>query len=94
MAVTAITSVVGLGAIVEQSVQVSNEHNGDRPAAFGVSAYSNNGAVFDARGFETTFDSAVERYKIRRQRSVLNGPLSVQFVAETSLVNTTAIDVD
>jgi len=94
VAVTAITSVVGLGAIVEQSVQVSNEHNGGRPAALGVSAYSNNGAVFDATGFETTFDSVVERYKIRYHTSVLNGPLSVQFVRGASLVNTTAIDVD
>lgn len=94
VAVAAITSVVGLGAIVEQSVQVSNERNGGRPAALGISAHSNSGAAFDATAFEKTLDSAVERYKIRYHTGSLNGQLSVQFVGGASLVNTMAIDSD
>jgi putative ABC transport system permease protein len=93
VAVTAITSVVGLGAIVEQSMQVSNERNGGRPAALGVSAYSNSGAAFDATEFETTFDSAVARYKIRYHSGMLNSQLPVQFVGGATAVNTMAIDV-
>lgn len=93
VAVTAITSVVGLGAIVEQSLQVSNERNGGRPAALVVSAYSNTGS-FDATEFETTFDLAVKRYKIRYHTGSLNGQLSVQFVGGASPVNTMAIDAD
>ncbi len=94
VAVAAITSVVGLGAIVEQSVQVSSERNGGRPAALGISAYSNSGKAFDARHFERAFDSAVERYKIRHHTGLLNAQLSVQLVGGTSLVNTMAIDPD
>ncbi|MFM9919777.1 ABC transporter permease [Lacisediminihabitans sp. H27-G8] len=94
VAVTAITSVVGLGAIVEQSLQVSNERNGGRPAALGIAAYSNSGAAFDATEFETTLDSAIDRYKIRYHTGSLNGQLSVQFVGGASIVNTMAIDVD
>lgn len=94
VAVAAITSVVGLGAIVEQSVQVSSERNGGRPAALGISAYSNSGRAFDARDFERAFDSAVERYKIRYHTGSLNAQLSVQHVGGTSLVNTMAIDPD
>jgi putative ABC transport system permease protein len=94
VAVAAITSVVGLGAIVEQSLQVSNERNGGRPAALGVSAYSNSGAAFDATEFETTFESAVKRYKIRYHSGTLNGQLPVQFVGGAAPVNTMAIDVD
>jgi putative ABC transport system permease protein len=94
VAVAAITSVVGLGAIVEQSLQVSNERNGGRPAALGITAYSNTGAAFDATEFETTFDSAVDRFKIRYHTGSLNGQLSVQFVGGASLVNTMAVDPD
>ena len=94
VAVAAITSVVGLGAIVEQSVQVSSERNGGRPAALGISAYSNSGAAFDATAFEKTFDSAVERYKIRYHTGSLNGQLPVQFVGGASIVNTMAVDAD
>ncbi|MBC7760350.1 ABC transporter permease [Glaciihabitans sp. GrIS 2.15] len=94
VAVAAITSVVGLGAIVEQSVQESNERNGGRPATIGVSAYTQNGASFDAASLRTTLNSAIDRYKIRYHTSILSGQLSVQFVAGAALVNTTAIDVD
>lgn len=94
VAVAAITSVVGLGAIVEQSVQVSNERNGGRPADIGIAAYSNTQSNFDAAGFESTFDSAVARYKIRYHTSILNGQLPVQFVGGASTVETMAIDVD
>ena len=93
VAVAAITSVVGLGAIVEQSVQQSNERNGGRPATLGISAYSENGAAFDARSFETTFDSAIVRHKIRYHTGMQSGQLSVQFVGGASTVETTAIDV-
>ncbi len=94
VAVTAITSVVGLGAIVEQSLQVSNERNGGRPAALSISAYSNSGAAFNATDFEATLESAIDRYKIRYHTGSLNGQLSVQFVGGASIVNTMAIDVD
>ena len=94
VAVAAITSVVGLGAIVEQSVQESNERNGGRPATIGVSAHTQNGASFDAASLRTTLDSAIDRYKIRYHTSILSGQLSVQFVAGAALVDTTAIDVD
>ncbi|MBG6107774.1 hypothetical protein [Frigoribacterium sp. CG_9.8] len=94
VAVTAITSVIGLGAIVEQSMRESTERNGGRPADIGISAYSNSGATFDATGFEATFDSAVDRYKIRYHTGILSGQLPVQFVGGSSIVSTTAIDVD
>lgn len=94
VAVAAITSVVGLGAIVEQSVRESSERSGGRPATIGVSAYSQTGAAFDATLFEATFDSAVDRYKIRYHTGMLSGQLSVQFVGGAATVDTTAIDAD
>ena len=93
-AVTAITSVVGLGSIVEQSLQQSNERNGGRPATIGVSASSQTGGAFDATSFETSFESAVDRYRIRYHTSILYGQLAVQFVGGTSIVDTRAVDVD
>ncbi|MHC5796705.1 ABC transporter permease [Lacisediminihabitans sp. FW035] len=94
VAVAAITSVAGLGAIVEQSVQESNERGGGRPATIGISAYSQSGASFDSTTFETALDSAIDRYKIRYHTSILYGQLSVQFVGGAGIVDTTAIDPD
>ena len=56
VAVTAITTVVGLGAIAEKAVTESSERNGGRPASLSVTAYRDDGAAFDSAVLATAFD--------------------------------------
>ena len=93
VAVAAISSVVGLGAIVQQSLQESNERNGGRSAMLMVNAYSQSGDV-DATAVRTAFDSVVDRYRIRYHSASINGGLQVQFPNGLQQVNTTAVDAD
>lgn len=94
VAVAAITSVVGLGGIAEQSLRESSERSGGPPATIAVSAYSNSGNGFESTAFESTFDSAMERYRVGFHTRISYGQARVQFVGGTSQVDVTAVDVD
>jgi putative ABC transport system permease protein len=93
VAVTAITTVVGLGAIAEKAVTESSERNGGRPASLSVNAYRDDGAAVDSAVLATAFDAAMKRYDIRYHSTILNGQHLVQFADGAAPANTLGVDV-
>ncbi|MBG6053953.1 putative ABC transport system permease protein [Salinibacterium sp. CAN_S4] len=95
VAVTAITSVVGLGAIAQQATTESYERGSGRPATLYISAYNPlSGEQPDAAEVGAAFDTAVERYSISWSTTVANSQVPVQFIDGVVPVGTTIIDAD
>jgi putative ABC transport system permease protein len=94
VAVAALTSVVGLGSIAEQSLREQNERYGGRPAMVVVSAYSNDGSPVDTSSVGDAFDEAMERYRVRYHSEVLNGQQRIGFTRGSAEVAVLAVDVD
>lgn len=95
VAVAALTSVVGLGSIAEQSLREQNERYGGRPAMVVVNAYPTDGSVAaDSTAIEEAFDSAMDRYRVRYHSDVINGHERVRFSRGTVGVTVLAVDAD
>ncbi|MCU1405817.1 MAG: cell division protein FtsX [Glaciihabitans sp.] len=94
VAVCAITSVVGLGAIAEQSIRESSEKGGGRPATLSVSAYSEGQTVLQPATTIAAFTEVAERYSIDYTSLTGYAPLSVQYADGTATVDTQLVDVD
>ena len=94
VAVAAITSVVGLGSIAEQSMRENSERSSGRPATLYVNAYTQNGSPFDYSAISRAFDTVVKRYDIRYHTSRTGGSGRVQFPRGAENVQMTAVDVD
>ena len=93
VAVAAITAVVGVAGLAEQTQREGLEQQG-RPATFSVSAYSAQASGFDTEAFRVAFDAAVERYKITY--AARNGYTQgkVQFLDGVSSVGISLLDPD
>lgn len=95
VAVTAITSVVGLGAVAQQATTESYERSSGRPATLYISAYNpSSGETPDAGAMRAAFDTAVERYSIGWSTSSANAQVQVQFRDGVVAVDTTIVDAD
>lgn len=95
VAVAAITSVVGLGAIAQQATTESYERSSGRPATLFVSAYNpTSGEQVDSADFTEAFTTAADRYGISWSTRAAYSQLDVQFVDGVSLVPATFVDVD
>lgn len=96
VAVCALTSVVGVGAIAEQAQIEQLERGSGRPATLvlGVPYDPVTGAQGDADKFADAVDTAVERYSIGYSGSVVWGQLTVQFADGASAADTQAVDAD
>ncbi|MET4781990.1 ABC transporter permease [Glaciihabitans sp. UYNi722] len=94
VAVAAITSVVGLGSVAEQSLQESSERSGGRPSTLGVYANTNDGSPFDYSAISTAFETVTKRYKVDYHSVIINGPQDVQFSTGAASANVTAVDAD
>ena len=94
VAITALTSVVGLGGIAQQSTTESFERSGGRPATLSAYAYSSTGAAIDSTALAEAVDTVKERYSITH--STTNGGVSqgIQFSDGVAQVQTTLLDVD
>jgi putative ABC transport system permease protein len=95
VAVTAITSVVGLGAIAQQATTESYERSSGRPATLFISAYdpvSNESP--DADVITEAFNIAVDRYSVTWSTRSSGSQVSVQFVDGVTSVNTAIVDAD
>ncbi|HEV7811947.1 MAG TPA: ABC transporter permease [Leifsonia sp.] len=79
VAVCALTSVVGLGAVAGQAVTEGQERNGGRPALLSMQASSSSQTALDEATVGAAWASVVERYAIRYSSSVLGGQATVQF---------------
>lgn len=94
VAVAALTSVVGLGSIVQQATTETYERQSGRPATLVISAYSNTGTPPAPADVKEAFDKVVDRYRITWAGSVNWAGLTMQFRDGASFVNVIAVDPD
>ncbi len=94
VAVAALTSVVGLGSIVQQAMTETYERQSGRPATLYVNAYSEKGEPPASAEVRSAFDQVVERYRITWAGAVNYAGMTVQFRDGASFVNTIAVDTD
>lgn len=95
VAVAALTSVVGLGAITQQATTESYERQSGRPATLIVSAYNPvTGASPPAAAFSDAFTEVTERYSVDWTTRSTYAQVFVDFVDGLAPVDTTVVDVD
>lgn len=96
VAVCALTSVVGIGAIAQQAQIEQLERGSGRPATLyvGVPFDPVTGAQANRDTFEAAFTTAVERYSVRYSGSVNQAQVNAQFVDGVASIETRAVDVD
>jgi len=96
VAVCALTSVVGVGAIAEQAQIEQLERGSGRPATLvlGIPYNPVTGTQGDATKFAEAVATAVDRYSITYSGTVSYAQSTAQFVDGTSLIETQAVDVD
>lgn len=94
VAVAALTSVVAVGAMVQQAMTETWERQSGRPATLYTSVYSNEGLPIDTVKAAATFDQIVDRYKINWAGSVINSGIGVQLRDGVSYIGLIAIDPD
>ncbi|POH71459.1 ABC transporter permease [Cryobacterium zongtaii] len=92
VAVCAITTVVGLGAVAQQSIVEQNERSGGRSATLSLYAGSNDGSAIDPDVMQEFWDTSLERYGIDYASRVLYTTQTVQFT--DGAVPVQAIGVD
>lgn len=94
VAVAALTSVVGIGSMVQQAMTETYERQSGRPATLYAGAYSEQGLPIDGAKAAAAFDQVIDRYKIDWASSVTNTGMQVQFRDGVSYVNIVAVDSD
>jgi putative ABC transport system permease protein len=93
VAVAALTGVVALGGLAEQSSRESAERNGGRPANYYVNAYSTGSSSPDADAIQDAFVTATERYGIDQISRVAYGTRAVQLSDGVTEVGSVTVDV-
>jgi putative ABC transport system permease protein len=94
VAVCAISSVVGLGAIAEQSMREQNEKNGGRAATLYAGAYGTDGSILALDEVNAAFAAAATRYSIDYTTRTAYAQQTVQYADGTSVVEARLVDVD
>ncbi|CAN5214560.1 ABC transporter permease [soil metagenome] len=95
VAVAALTSVVGLGAITQHATTENYERQSGRPATLFVSAYNpTTGANPDARTLSLAFETVTERYSVDWTTRSTYTQVPLDFVEGLTPVDTTVVDVD
>lgn len=96
VAVCALTTVVGVGAIAEQSQIEQLERGSGRPATLvlGIPYNPQTGAQADSATFADAVETAVDRYSIGYSGAVTWGQLTVQFADGASMIDAQAVDPD
>lgn len=95
VAVAAITGVVAVGGVLEQSQQESSERYGGRPALLSVNVTDQNGMTSpDAGTMDAAYSRLAERYGIRYTSRVLQSGLSLRTPQGIVQSNLLAVDPD
>jgi len=95
VAVAALTSVVGLGAITQQATTENYERQSGRPATLFVSAYNpTTGATPDAKTLSTAFLTVTDRYSVDWTTRSTYTQVPVDFVEGYTPIDTMVVDVD
>jgi putative ABC transport system permease protein len=94
VAVTAITSVVGLGGMVQQATTESMERGGGRPATLSINAYNpESGMPAGGPELRAAFETVVERYQIGHAGASRWLQLNAQFVDGVAPLEAQGVDV-
>jgi putative ABC transport system permease protein len=95
VAVAALTSVVGLGAITQQATTETYERQSGRPATLFVTAYNaTTGESPDAATLSTAFFTVTDRYSVDWTTRSTYTQVSLDFVEGLTPVDTMVVDVD
>ena len=95
VAVTAITTVVGVGAIAQQALTETSEKSAGRPALVAVSAYNDQtGMPVGADELEDAVATTAERYSIDYASWNVSFEVGVQFATGVMPAYGQAVDVD
>lgn len=92
VAVCSLTTVVALGAIVQQANQELSERQSGRPASLSVSAYRTDGGTLAPEAMDAAWTDIVERYDISYATRVVQTTQSVPFRDGIVQVPTQAVD--
>ena len=92
VAVCAITTVVGLGAVAQQSIVEQNERSGGRSATLSLYASSSDGSIIDPDVMQELWDTSLDRYGIDYASRVLYTTQTVQFTDGAVPVQAIAVD--
>ena len=92
VAVCAITTVVGLGAVAQQSIVEQNERSGGRSATLSLYVSSSDGSAVDATVMEELWNTELERYGIEYASRVLYSSQTVQFADGAVPVQVLGVD--
>ncbi|MEO6310408.1 MAG: ABC transporter permease [Leifsonia sp.] len=92
VAVCAITTVVGLGAVAGQAMQEQNETYGGRPANLMLNASMSDGSTPTAETMNTAWSSALDRYDITFSSRVISGNQLMQFTDGAVNAQTKGVD--
>lgn len=90
VAVCAITTVVGLGAVAQQANLEQNERSGGRSASLSLSASMNDGSI--PTQMPAIWRTALDRYQIDYASRVVNTSQTVQFADGAVPVQTIGVD--
>ncbi|WP_104178461.1 ABC transporter permease [Cryobacterium sp. Y50] len=91
VAVCAITTVVGLGAVAQQATLESSERSGGRAASLSLFASTNDGST--PTKMPEIWRTALERYQIDYASRVVNTSQTVQFADGAVPVQTVGVDL-
>jgi len=92
VAVCAITTVVGLGAVAQQSIVEGNERAGGRPATLSLYVGTADGTPVDPDVMQDLWSTSVDRYSIEYASRVLYSSQTVQFTDGATPVAVTGVD--
>ncbi|GAA2235273.1 ABC transporter permease [Herbiconiux moechotypicola] len=93
VAVCSLTTVVALGAIVQQANEELSERSSGRPATLYVSAYTNDGGTLDAEAMDAAWQETLDRYHVDYASRVAQTMLLVPFVTGGLQVGAQAVDL-
>lgn len=92
VAVCSLTTVMGLGAIVQQATTEMSERQSGRPASLFVSAYRLDGQQIDAAAMQASWEEVTARYDIRYASRVVYDSVPVDSPAGVLTVGTQGVD--
>ncbi|WP_150958847.1 ABC transporter permease [Microbacterium testaceum] len=92
VAVCSLTTVVALGAIVQQANQELSERSSGRPATLLVSAFRTDGVALDAKKMDAAWAEVIDRYDVSYATRVQNVSQRVPFPDGAVEVVTQAVD--
>lgn len=95
VAVCALTTVVGLGAVAEQAQREFSERGGGRPATLSISSFApDTGMPAPYAGTRDAYAEALDRYGVTYTSAVLYTGLRAQFPDGVRDIGVTAVEAD